>query len=673
MKAPPIPEGEVARLEALSDLSILDTAPEPELDEIARIAARVAQAPIALVSLVDQDRQWFKARCGLEMGETPRTVSFCAHAILQTEPFIVSDTLKDDRFHDNPLVTAAPKIRFYAGFPLRSLGQPIGTLCILDRAPRTLSDRQLRLIRALARQVELQLEFRRREVAVTTPPQPALEEVYPEAPDEADSISFRIRLVPKVEIERLGGAFERLSGHQAEEFYADAEAGARLLHPDDRPLLGLALQAPAIFQRPLVLRWRTKSGRWLWLAHRFRLLTEKGHPLALEGTAHPVPAAADSRVGPLVTTEVVAHAPDVITIVDGTGAVRFESPAITDAFGYEPAELVGRNAFELVHPDDQPSLRAELASLLANAGSSSRRRYRLRHKNGSWRTVESVARNLTEDPTVRGVLIQTRDMSAWAEIERSLVEAQDDARQIADSRQRLIDDLRRVQESKQQLCALIVHDLKSPLSAIMANAQFILEDCKAAEMDIEPVQDVIDASETLHRMVMDILDVSRGETGTLTPKLAQVDVADLVERACDGVSGVLRGQRQELLRDVQRSRRGAMLKLDSSLIDRVLQNLLDNSSKYSPPGTTLAVRVRDDDDHVRIDVLDEGPGVPDAYKEKVFELYAQVDRDASKHARTSRGLGLAFCKMAVGAHGGRIWVEDRPEGGSAFCIELPRT
>src|SRR2546423_5061288 len=164
----PIPLNEVKRLKVLWQYEVLDTVPEEVFDDLPELAARICEAPIAMITLVDEKRQWFKSKVGVSVNETSRDISFCSRAIEQSELFIIPDAACDSRFAENPLVTSDPKIRFYAGAPLITPdGYALGTLCVIDKVPRELGSEQKQALRVLARVVMTQLELRRHAGALT--------------------------------------------------------------------------------------------------------------------------------------------------------------------------------------------------------------------------------------------------------------------------------------------------------------------------------------------------------------------------------------------------------------------------------------------------------------------------------------------------------------------------
>ncbi len=157
MEAPKCPKNEVKRLDLVKNLGILDSEQEERFDRITRLASNIFRVPISIVTIIDKNRQWFKSQVGLEVAETERDISFCGHAILEDDVFVVQDASKDPRFFDNPLVMGDPNICFYAGKPLVVHGEKVGTLCIIDTTPRKLSDSENEILKDLAAMVEAEL------------------------------------------------------------------------------------------------------------------------------------------------------------------------------------------------------------------------------------------------------------------------------------------------------------------------------------------------------------------------------------------------------------------------------------------------------------------------------------------------------------------------------------
>ncbi|MBI5021971.1 MAG: PAS domain S-box protein [Ignavibacteriales bacterium] len=192
MQKPTIPENDVARIEILKHYGVLDTLPEKSFDDLTELAAEICESPIALISLIDENRQWFKSKIGMTVEETSRDISFCGHAIHHTDLFIVPDAVNDDRFADNPLVTGDPKIRFYAGAPLISSdGYALGTLCVIDRVPRQMKEAHQRALRVLSKHVMTQLELRRKNIE--------LRNIH----TERDEIKERVRTLEETDRSRL--------------------------------------------------------------------------------------------------------------------------------------------------------------------------------------------------------------------------------------------------------------------------------------------------------------------------------------------------------------------------------------------------------------------------------------------------------------------------------------
>jgi PAS domain S-box-containing protein len=260
MIAASIPRNEPERLEALHRYRILDTTPEEAFDELVHLASTICSAPIALISLVDTSRQWFKARVGMDVAETPRNVSFCSHALHETGLFVVPDALADPRFASNPLVADDPRIRFYAGAPLTSPeGLNLGTLCVIDRRPRVLDEEQCDALRALARQVVVQLELRR-QITERTKAERELDRFFDLSIDLLCIADTRGRF------KRLNPAFETAFGYSIDEMLA--RPFLDFVHPDDLDLTIRELATLRAGQHTIRFenRYLCKDGSTKWMA-----------------------------------------------------------------------------------------------------------------------------------------------------------------------------------------------------------------------------------------------------------------------------------------------------------------------------------------------------------------------------------------------------------------------
>ena len=230
--------------------------------------------------------------------------------------------------------------------------------------------------------------------------------------------------------------------------------------------------------------------------------------------------------------------------------------------------------------------------------------------------------------------------------------------------------LRRAETLKQELSALVVHDLKSPTSGLLMLAQMQLRKADIKESDRARWRMVFSTAEMLQRMILNLLDISRSEDGGLVLQSEPVPVSSLVEDVQEVLQFQMEERRQELVVTVTSEAR--VVFADRELVRRVLLNLLDNACRHAPVRGKIEVLAE-----VRrpgwalVSVANSGATIAPEYRERVFEKYVRLDREAADRIEPGRGLGLPFCRTAVEAHGGRIWVQDRAEGGTAFCFELP--
>lgn len=280
------------------------------------------------------------------------------------------------------------------------------------------------------------------------------------------------------------------------------------------------------------------------------------------------------------------------------------------------------------------------------------------------KAMEAGGDDLIPKPINRSeLLMRVRSMS-W--MHRLRTELRNGYNLIRSQRDALVS----AQQRKDELTNLIVHDLKNPLTNIIGHSDFIEDQ---ADMDPKTVREMVrsmgSSARVMMRMVMNMLDIMRSEDGMLQPKMASVDVPELLDGLKRSMAGLI--LKKKITLTVSKALTAEKVSGDPDLLRRTLDNLVDNAIRSAPSGSAIAVEARTVGVNVEIRVRDQGPGVPAEHRENIFDKYVQLGREDPTHPRSNLGLGLTFCRLAVEAHNGRIWVEDNQPQGACFCLQLP--
>ena len=655
---------EAARLAALNSLGVLDTPPEPELDVITALAADRLDCPIALISLVDDYRQWFKSRHGLDVTETPRSIAFCHHAIQSPEVMVVPDARADARFAKNPLVTGPPHIRFYAGAPLMSRsGHNIGTLCVLDHQPRhDLTARERRALTLMAAQAMDRLEMH--QLRQSHRISHLIGETTSDAFVCTDADNRIIHWNRGAETlfgwpatEAIGQTLDLIVPDRHQK--AHAHGVARMLLGGKSRLVGKTVEVPATRRQGDEITTELSLGMWPEEGKG----TPQGFAAIIRDVSERKRLEEQRQADQLQLAEqmsAIEASNDGIAVTDPDGRYTFMNKAHAAIFGFTAAEeWLGQPWTMLYHPDEVARLEREAFPVL-----TAERRWRGqsigRHRNGQ-PVMQEISLSLSSNG---GIVCVTRDIGARLESER----------EKARLREQLLAAQR--QEAVGQLASGIAHDFNNLIAVVAGSATLIQARGDAAmAAHADRIQKAANAAASLVAKMLAL--------GTRQPDVAEVELGALVQGVADLVETSL-SSRHRLHLQLPVAPLPAMA--DSTELMQVVLNLCLNARDAMPADADGEIRLRlvqladasraelagpvvvgslraVPAAHIR--VADNGSGISADIIERIFQPFFTDKGDRGS------GLGLPVVAGIVAGVGGAVALASTPGQGSCFDIIWP--
>lgn len=653
MQPPPIPADETARLERLYRLDILDTPAEELYDDITRLAALFCGTLFATVTLVDRDRQWFKAAHGpLEARETPREQSFCGHAIAENKPFVVEDAHQDPRFSDNPLVRGGPMIRFYAGVPLvTSDGLVMGTLCVFDPKPGALDATQQEALELLARQVTDRLESRLNST---------LASMVGRILDSSDMYVVMLDIRNDF-VNYSNHAFRQRAGH----FPRSARSLVQALFPrlDYDSLVQEAGHEDTVAERFLQSEVHFSGQDRLLTDLRLMTLIEHGRRMVLvlfqDKTALRASQseARKARSNLRLFSQLATQSRNAIVITDHTGVIEWVNPSFERTTGYGLDEVRGRTPGSFLQgPDTAESARQRLSQHLREARPVVQEILNYNKKGEPYWIELYIEPIRDEQGRLTHFVASQSNVTQRKEHELAVREARDAAE--------------RANRAKSQFLANISHELRTPLNGIMGVTDLLQDQ---VEDHLKGYINTLDhSSRHLLRLLNDILDLSHIESGhlklrseifTLQPLLEEVEQLFAPRAAAVGT---------ELVLSLTGSP-GLRFQGDPTRLRQVVMNLVNNAVKFTHNGRITihahCHRGEAGSGEIALAVSDTGPGIPASEQERIFGHFEQLDNSPTR-AHGGSGLGLAISRQIVRLMGGDIRLSSQPGKGARFSFAL---
>ena len=683
MTKPPFPDNEAGRLAALRSLQILDTPPEERFDRITRLALQHFKVPVALISLMDENRQWFKSYQGLDIKEIPRSVSFCDYAHLTDDLMVVEDTRLDTRFADNPFVVGEPFVRFYAGQKIfHPNGLPVGTLCIIDVVPRKLAENERRSLRDLASLVETELVSSERADVIAN---------YKEAENE---VYFQARLLDNVQqsIIATDSSFKIIYWNRfAEKLYGWSQAEA--VGQNIQDVLTLATQQDVEAPQATFNELANSTTHSNLAVGEFLMRHRNGTIFPIEAITAPIYDENGRKFGIVgVSTDIsrrkqaeqrlaenelrfrslIENSTDMITLIAPDGSVLYQSPSVKRVMGYSEEDWSnGRSSFEGVHPDDLVALLNTFNELKQHPDSTNSVEFRFRYnQDESWRYIEAIGHNLLHLPGVAALVVNARDVTERRRTAEALKKQEEQLRQACKM------------EAIGRLTGGIAHDFNNLMTAILGYSELLLADydeVDATWQENQKHQDLLEIKHTAERatnLTRQLLAFSRKQV--LRPEATHI--GELMTNLINMLHRLI-GENITLQTNIDPNL--ALVQADPSQLEQIIINLIVNARDAMPMGGSLEIKVFNvflDEVAVRsysynvqsgfyvcLCFKDNGIGMDQETLSHIFEPFY-----TTKAVNYGTGLGLATVYGIVKQSEGYISVSSEPFVGTEFNIYLPQ-
>ena len=664
MLVPTLPENEKARLAALQNLKILDTPTEERFERITRLATHYFNIPIALITLLDANRQWFKSCIGMDFSESSRDISFCGHAILGDEPFVIPDATQDPRFADNPLVTGEPYIRFYAGQPLSDeKGYKFGTLCIIDQKPREISKNEIQILKDLAVIAQNELTSFQLNEALAQQRESELK-MRAIMDSIADGI---ICFDEQGTIETFNPAAECIFGYSAAEILgknvtallplssqglADWQLSHQLFQENRYKLTGREREIMACrkdgstFQMDVAIsEVRHEEKKQLVAAVR-DISERKEIENKLNRTLGELETQyrdADRVRGEL--RAILDAVSEAIVLVSPDREIKTVDHQFSEMFGVSLEQILGRK-FEELDPLVEKVFADPAAFKAGVAGSVS-------DTNQQFNQVISqkwpVPRELTlfstpvksANNTYLGRLYVFRDVTHEREVDRL----------------------------KSEFVSMVSHELRTPLTSIRGYIELILDEDagEVNEEQIDYLNTVQNNVDRLLSLVNDLLDISRIESGKIELQLTSLNLKPIVENVASSMLPLIEAKQQKLTLDLPNEL--PLVMGDANRLTQIVSNLLSNAYKYTLAGGEITIRVYSEGEQIWVAVSDTGIGLSPEDQAKLFSRFFRARNETTQEVGGT-GLGLVITKSLVELHGGEITLSSVAGKGSTFSFSL---